>query len=196
MKKLKLIILLVIFVGINTLNAQKRTIDVNASSAEDYSPQSGDYLKNNKYDDFVGLYTYSNNNGTVFKMTLEKKIFYYKVSDAYFDRIFGSYEYKKENKNIVKKVDIIQKEKISLEDLKNNEPQISSIKLLEDNQMEIRIIDKLNNKNLKGVLSKLDNGKYSLKISEEKGGINITAKKAQKSMTGMILPKEMTLIKE
>jgi|GEM_PF-1710371 len=189
MKNYKLLILL-LFSCI--LFAQERIIDGN-ERPENYSPQKGDYLTNNLLDDFEGVFIWKNDNGKEILITLIKKKFYYEIADFYTDMLFGSIEYKRNNKIIIQKKVIESKDKISTSDTKTSPYQIMG-GVVTSQSVELSINDEEKNKHIVGIFTKLENGKYLLKLKELRDNTIIRPGERGKE-SGFTLPEEMILIK-
>lgn len=175
------------------VQAQGKIIDVNNNPPENYTPQKGDYIVNNKMRSFEGNYTFVDTNGNKYKMSLVKKKSCFDLTGVCYDRLFGAFEYKKSGKMLIEKKKILNKEELWTNDQNRSLPQITSIGTVNNNGIELRIKDSLKNKSLRGILTKLENGKYSLKISDNIERLIMTEK--DKTLPGMTLPSEMILTK-
>jgi len=174
----------------NTAFTQERIIDPN-KIPENYVPQRGDYIINHFVTDFVGEYILSKN-GVNFYMKLEKKKLCVDYTGVCYDRLYGEIEFKKQKKIIIGKKKIFTNHKITSSNHKNVTPQISSL-IIDKNKTTLIIQDSIKNKSIEGILTKLENGKYSLKL-KERGGTRVSVKEPE-IIAGFTLPEEMILIK-
>lgn len=136
---------------------------------------------------------YENNSGERVEIYLEKKKFCFEDNlGLCSQRLYGNYEYKNNGQLVVSKDNLLQKNEINMSDTKHFSPQISSVGN-QKNKITLSIKDTKKDKRIVGIFTKLESGKYSLKL-KEKGGINIIRPGEEKEK-GFTLPEEMILTK-
>ena len=189
---MKNIILTITLLYISIACAQERIIDGD-NRPKDYFPQKGDYIVYNSLNDFEGTFVYENNSGERVEIYLEKKKFCFEDNlGLCSQRLFGNYEYKNNGQLVVSKDNLLQKNEINMSDDKHFSPQISSVGN-QKNKITLSIHDTKKDKQIVGIFTKLESGKYSLKLKEQ-GGINIIRPGEEKEK-GFTLPEEMILTK-
>lgn len=186
---MKNIIFLSALLFISNACAQERIIDPD-KIGDNYIPKKGDYIINNFIDSFVGEYNFHQNEIN-FYMKLEKKKFCDNYTEVCYDRIYGQIELKHNNNTTIEKSEMPNKHKVESSDFKDIIPQVSSI-LIENDKTTLNIYDSIKQKSIEGILIKLDNRKYSLKLKEKSYGI---LQKNKKNEKGFTLPVAMILTK-
>src|SRR5690606_33854763 len=154
--------------------------------------QKGDFIVYNSLNDFEGTFVYENNSGERVEIYLEKKKFCFEDLGLCSQRLYGNYEYKNNGQLVVSKDNLLQKNEINMSDTKHFSPQISSVGN-QKNKITLSIKDTKKDKHIVGIFTKLESGKYSLKL-KEKDGINIIRPGEEKEK-GFTLPEEMILTK-
>lgn len=173
--------------------SQERIIDGD-NRPQDYFPQKGDYIFYNSLNDFEGIFIWEIESDKRVEIVLEKKKLCFEEGIKYCTQILvGSYEYENIGQLVVSKDNVLQKKEIRRSDIKNSPLQIMSIGN-EKNKITLSINDSKKDKHIVGILTKLDNGKYSLKLKERSEGINII-RPGEEKQKGFTLPEEMILTK-
>src|SRR5690606_1819646 len=158
---MKNIILTITLLYISIACAQERIIDGD-NRPKDYFPQKGDYIVYDSLNDFEGTFVYENNSGERVEIYLEKKKFCFDDVIGYCAQILiGTYEYKNNNDLLVSKREVrYSNDKITSTEYKSSPlPQITSIGN-EKNKITLSIHDTKKDKQIVGIFTKLESGKY------------------------------------
>jgi|SRR5690606_26970514 len=180
--------IITIFISIMmfSVKAQERVID-SRNPPENYVPEKGDYITDSFLEAFTGKYIFTDQNQN-FELNLYKKKLCIKSFTYCKDVIIGYFEFKKDG------MKLIEQKAVSQKDTYTGSESFQIIgSATEKNEIRMSIKDDNKNKSLRGILTKMDDGKYSLKISDSIE--HSIVKEKDKSESGMTLPSEMILTK-